>query len=102
MLNGIYNALTPSGIYISISYGYPEIREKFFKNPAWNWKIFIEKVTKPTISTTSGVSKEEGADQKNFIYIYILKKEPPPLEEKPVEKKQEQEKSVDENEDEEY
>eukprot|EP00826_Nyctotherus_ovalis_P022430 TRINITY_DN1739_c0_g2_i1.p3 TRINITY_DN1739_c0_g2~~TRINITY_DN1739_c0_g2_i1.p3 ORF type:complete len:103 (+),score=38.63 TRINITY_DN1739_c0_g2_i1:646-954(+) len=102
MISGIYNVLTPSGIYISVSYGWPAKREEFFKSPAWNWKMSFEKVTKPTISTTSGVTKEEGADQKNFIYVYILKKEPPPPEEKPVEKKQEQEKSNDENDNDEY
>jgi hypothetical protein len=34
-----------------------------------------EKVAKPTISPSAGVVKEEGQDQKNFHYIYILKKQ---------------------------
>ena len=102
MINGIYNSLTPSGIYITISYGYPSIREHFFNNPAWNWKLQIEKVTKPTINTDPGAIKDEGVDQKNFHYIYILKKQPPPPEEKPVEKKQEEEKSDEKDDENQY
>ena len=43
-----------------------------------------EKVAKPTISPSAGVLKEESQDQKNFHYIYILKKQSeeakPPVE----------------------
>ena len=77
MLNGIYKILAPSGIYICVSYGCPANRENFFKKPQWIWKLSTEKIAKLTISTTAGVAKEEGADQKNFHYIYILKKEAP-------------------------
>lgn len=38
-------------------------------------------MAKPTISTTAGVTKEEGPDQKNFHYLYILKKTVPKVEE---------------------
>ena len=34
-------------------------------------------MAKPTISPSEGVTKEEGQDQKNFHYIYILKKQVP-------------------------
>ena len=67
--------LSPTGAYIAVSYGFPQNRESYFKNAGWNWKLSWEKVAKPTISPTAGVAKEEQQDQKNFHYIYILKKQ---------------------------
>lgn len=41
-------------------------------------------MTKPTISPAAGIIKEEGQDQKNFHYIYILKKQASAEESKPA------------------
>jgi len=68
--------LTPTGTYLCISYGFPQYREQYFKAGAWNWKITWEKVVKPTISPIAPVVKEELLEQKNFHFIYILKKHP--------------------------
>jgi len=99
MLDGIYKALTPAGIYITVSYGHLDIRQKFFTdNPDWKWTLTYEKITKPTISTSAGVTKAENSDHKNFHYIYILKKQVPKQEEIiPVEKKENEEEENQEN-----
>lgn len=75
VLNEIYKVLTPNGTFISVSYGFPANRESYFKSGGWNWRLSWEKVAKPTISASVGVTKEEGQDQKNFHFIYIMKKQ---------------------------
>ena len=72
-LSEIYKVLTPSGVYICISYGIPDTREYYFKNKAFDWELQTHKVAKPTISTSSIVSKED-KDPKNFHYIYVMRK----------------------------
>ena len=72
VLGEIYRVLTDTGIYICVSYGLPQDRESFFKSGGWNWKISWEKVPKPSISP---VTSDNPQSQKNFHYIYILKKQ---------------------------
>eukprot|EP00826_Nyctotherus_ovalis_P055685 TRINITY_DN7420_c0_g1_i6.p2 TRINITY_DN7420_c0_g1~~TRINITY_DN7420_c0_g1_i6.p2 ORF type:complete len:163 (+),score=48.97 TRINITY_DN7420_c0_g1_i6:263-751(+) len=75
VLGEIYRVLTPTGTYLCVSYGQPQNRESYFKSSSWHWKLSWEKVPKPTISAGLGGLKDESQDQKNFHYIYILKKQ---------------------------
>ena len=72
-LNEIYRVLSPSGVFICISYGIPEQRESYFKNSNYDWDYTYHTVAKPTISTSAVVSTED-KDPKNFHYIYVMKK----------------------------
>ena len=73
MLNEIYRVLSPTGVYICISYGIPEQRETYFKNSAFDWELTVHTVAKPTISTSAIVANED-KDPKNFHYIYVMRK----------------------------
>ena len=72
-LNEIYRVLSPTGVYICISYGVPDQRENYFRNNAFDWELHTHKVAKPTISTSAIVSSED-KDPKNFHYIYVMRK----------------------------
>eukprot|EP00343_Euplotes_focardii_P008133 CAMPEP_0205819096 /NCGR_PEP_ID=MMETSP0206-20130828/1304_1 /ASSEMBLY_ACC=CAM_ASM_000279 /TAXON_ID=36767 /ORGANISM="Euplotes focardii, Strain TN1" /LENGTH=212 /DNA_ID=CAMNT_0053112227 /DNA_START=23 /DNA_END=661 /DNA_ORIENTATION=+ len=72
-LNEIYRVLSPTGVYICISYGIPDTRESYFRNNAFDWELHTHKVAKPTISTSAIVSSED-KDPKNFHYIYVMRK----------------------------
>jgi len=71
-LNEIYRVLSPSGVFICISYGIPEQRESYFKNSNYDWDYTYHTVAKPTISTSAVVSTED-KDPKNFHYISNLR-----------------------------
>eukprot|EP00826_Nyctotherus_ovalis_P012747 TRINITY_DN13395_c0_g2_i4.p1 TRINITY_DN13395_c0_g2~~TRINITY_DN13395_c0_g2_i4.p1 ORF type:complete len:220 (-),score=48.89 TRINITY_DN13395_c0_g2_i4:96-755(-) len=75
-LNEVHRVLTDTGTFICISYGLPQDREGFFKGGGWSWKIFWEKVPKPSISPAIGGLKDGLQDQKSFHYVYVLKKQP--------------------------
>jgi len=91
MLNEIYKVLSPSGIYISISHGLPDKREKYFQKPGWDWLLTTEKI--PKVPPTDPDAKPE-KNPKKYYYIYILKKQgsalppPKPLEEQKGEDKE--------------
>ena len=72
-LNEIYRVLSPTGVYVCISYGVPDQRENYFRNNAFDWELHTHKVAKPTISTSAIVSSED-KDPKNFHYIYVMRK----------------------------
>ena len=72
-LKEIYRVLKPNGVYICMTYGLPDQRLEIFKRPEFRWSPIIHKVTKTTISTQQVVAAEDKND-KNFHYIYILKK----------------------------
>ena len=73
-LNEVYRVLSPTGVYICITYGLPEQREPYFRNSQYDWNVFPHKVAKPTISTSAVVSSED-KDAKNFHYIYVMRKQ---------------------------
>ena len=73
MLSEIHRVLSPTGIYVCISYGVPEQRESHFRNQAFDWNVFQHKIAKPTIST-SQVVDTKNEDAKNFHYIYVMRK----------------------------
>ncbi len=74
MLSEIYRVLSPTGVFICITYGVPEQREGYFRNSAFDWNVFTHKIAKPTISTSAVVSSED-KDAKNFHYIYVMRKQ---------------------------
>jgi ubiquinone/menaquinone biosynthesis C-methylase UbiE len=77
MLAEIYRVLSPTGVYICISYGLPDQRMGYFQKPEFYWTIFQHKVAKPTISTSAVVANED-KNEKNFHYIYVLRKQVTP------------------------
>jgi len=40
-------------MYISISYGVPESREKYFNQKHFDWTVFTHRIPKPEISMNS-------------------------------------------------
>lgn len=74
MLSEIHRVLSPNGIYICISYGTKESRINYFNNSRYDWVPFTHMVTKPTISTSSVVAAES-KDDKNYHWIYIMRKQ---------------------------
>jgi len=74
MLNEIYRVLASTGVYICITYGFPENRESYFKNSAYEWDLTIHKVAKPTISTATALTSTDDKEKKNYHFIYVLKK----------------------------
>ena len=73
MLQEIYRALSPTGVYICITYGLPDQRLGYFQKPEFDWTVFQHKVAKPTISTSAVVSAED-KNEKNFHYLYVMRK----------------------------
>ena len=76
MLNEIHRVLSPNGVYICVTYGVPENRLGYFNKKEYDWTVFTQKVAKPTISTSSVISAGEKDDNKNFHFIYIMRKAP--------------------------
>ena len=77
MLNEVHRVLSPHGIYINITYGVPEQRLQYFNRKEYDWTVFTQKVAEPTISTSAVVVAGEKDDNKNFHFIYIMRKSPP-------------------------
>lgn len=73
MLQEIYRVLSPTGVYICITYGLPEQRLDYFRKPEYYWNPIQHKVAKPTISTSAVVASED-KNEKNFHYIYVMRK----------------------------
>ena len=69
--------LSPTGVYICITYGIPKMREDYFKRPDFSWTVITQKVAKQTISTSNVISggKTTMQDESNFHYIYIMRKQ---------------------------
>jgi len=79
MLNEVHRVLSPNGVYICITYGVPDNRIGYFNKKDYDWTVFTQKATKPTISTSSVISAGETKDadvNKNFHFIYIMRKAP--------------------------
>ena len=74
MLEQIYRCLSPTGVYICMTYGLPEQRMGYFQKPDFYWTIFQHKIAKPTISTSAVVANED-KNEKNFHYIYVMRKQ---------------------------
>ena len=73
-LNEVHRVLSPNGVYISVTYGVPENRLPYFSKKDFDWTVFTQKVAKPTISTSVVVAEGEKDDNKNFHFIYIMRK----------------------------
>merc|ERR1711957_1005380 len=74
-LNEIHRVLSDNGVYICVSYGVKESRMSFFHKKDYDWNVLHHMVAKPTISTSQVVSAES-KDEKNFHWIYVMKKQP--------------------------
>ena len=74
MLSEIYRVLSPNGVYICISYGVKDQRNDYFVNKDFNWTVSHHMVAKPTISTSQVVASEKN-DEKNFHWVYIMRKQ---------------------------
>jgi ubiquinone/menaquinone biosynthesis C-methylase UbiE len=74
MLKEIDRVLSPSGVYVCITYGVPEQRESYFKNSTFDWNVWVHKIPKPMISTSATVSNDD-KDPKNFHYVYVMRKQ---------------------------
>ena len=70
-LNEIDRILNENGVYICISYRVREKRLKYFNRKGWT--VFHHMVAKQTISTSS-VVKEEKNEDKNFHWVYVIRK----------------------------
>ncbi len=75
MLNEIHRVLSPNGVYICVSYGVKETRMNYFHKKEYDWTVLHHMVAKPTISTSTVVSAES-KDEKNFHWVYVMKKQP--------------------------
>ena len=74
MLSEIYRVLSPNGVYICITYGVPENRLGYFNKKEFEWTVFTQKVAKPTISTSYVITEGNKDDNKNFHFVYIMRK----------------------------
>jgi len=74
MLNEIHRVLKPNGVYICISYGVKDQRNDYFANKDFKWTVYHHKVAKPTISTSQVVASERN-EEKNFHWVYIMRKQ---------------------------
>lgn len=74
MLSEIYRVLSPTGVYICITYGLPEQRMDYFRKGEFYWNPIQHKIAKPTISTSAVVATED-KNEKNFHYIYVMRKQ---------------------------
>lgn len=74
MLSEIHRVLSPNGVYICVSYGVKDNRQKYFTQKDFDWTVFHHMVAKPTISTSTLVA-QENKDDKNFHWVYIMRKQ---------------------------
>ena len=74
MLGEVHRVLSPNGVYICISYGVKESRMAYFQKKEFDWTVSHHMVAKPTISTSTVVSTET-RDDKNFHWVYIMRKQ---------------------------
>ena len=66
----ISRVLKPKGVYICISYGQPQHRDKLFKKTELSFDVELHKVSKPTISTSITISNDD-RDYPNLHFIYV-------------------------------
>lgn len=71
MCSEISRVLKDKGIYIVVTYGIPENRLSYLEKDDYRWKVHVQTVPKPTISTTAQSDNKEASA---VHYIYICKK----------------------------
>ena len=74
MLGEVHRVLSPNGVYICVSYGVKESRMAYFQKKEFDWTVSHHMVSKPTISTSTVVASET-RDDKNFHWVYIMRKQ---------------------------
>jgi ubiquinone/menaquinone biosynthesis C-methylase UbiE len=75
MLKEIQRVLADGGVYICISFGYPDIREAILKKQQWE-------ITTKTVNRSTQLN-QKGEKKEQFHYIYICKKTAPTKAETP-------------------
>ena len=73
MINELYRIISPGGVYICITYGDPEHRKKYFETQQWS-KLSVDKIIKPNANSEENKSDSDINSNKNFHYVYIMKK----------------------------
>ena len=68
-LNEIYRVLAPGGVYICVTYGTREQRERYFQR--LDWSLTVHRVAKTTVETSKVVEAEKKDDQ-TFTWVYVL------------------------------
>jgi len=71
VLGEIHRVLSPTGVFICVSYASPEYRMKHFEK--FDWQITVHQVPKPLISATAVLTSED-PDFPNMHFIYACKK----------------------------
>lgn len=69
----ISKVLKPGGVYICVSYGQPQHREKLFKKAELGFEVAVHKIAKPTISTSITISNDD-KDYPNLHFVYVCHK----------------------------
>jgi len=74
MISEVYRVLSPTGVYVVVSYGQPPNRLIFLDKPdLYNWDVEVKTVAKPTIASTAPLATDD-KDMPNVHYIYLCKK----------------------------
>ena len=73
LISEVYRVLSPTGVYIVVSYGQPPHRYPYLDKPEFNWEITVHQVQKPTIASNAALATDD-KDQPNVHYIYVCKK----------------------------
>mmetsp|Transcript_12516 Transcript_12516/g.12585 ORF Transcript_12516/g.12585 Transcript_12516/m.12585 type:complete len:152 (+) Transcript_12516:160-615(+) len=73
MLTQVQRVLKPQGIFVSISYAPPENRNRYLKMPDFTWNVFEYRISKPVLSTTAAMTKEDG-QSIHYVYVCVKKR----------------------------
>mmetsp|Transcript_22009 Transcript_22009/g.21701 ORF Transcript_22009/g.21701 Transcript_22009/m.21701 type:complete len:159 (-) Transcript_22009:30-506(-) len=73
MISEVYRVLSPTGVYVAITYGQPPHRYPYLDKSEYNWEITVHQVQKPTIASTAALATDD-RDQPNVHYLYVCKK----------------------------
>lgn len=70
MLNEIYRVLSPTGVYIMISFANLENRLQYLEKPEFDWGIKVHELPKPTITATiTQPNKEQPWRNNHYVYV---------------------------------
>ena len=69
----ISRVLKPGGVFICVSYGQPQHRDKLFKRTELGFDVTVHKIAKPTISTSITISNDD-RDYPNLHFVYMCVK----------------------------
>ena len=73
MISEIYRVLSPSGVYVIISYGQPEYRLNYLEKPEYEWTVKVQQIPKPTIASSVSIASDD-KETPNVHYIYVCRR----------------------------